>query len=369
MHPLEWLDERDLGLAALRRGGRTAIVMPGLFALGDKVFTNAEIATFGAFGSFAMLLLVDFGGPIRERLQAQAGLAIVGGGFICLGTLASRSAWIAATTMALIGFAVLFVGVVSSVLAGATTALLLSLILPITVTAPNSAIPDRLAGWGLASAASLVAVAVLWPSPIRYPLRGPAAAACRALAARLRTDVAYLLKEPDAPSETEHEEVFRQAQDALTGLQKAFLGTPYRPTGLTTATRTVVRLVDELNWLGIVLAAGRPVDGVSVNRASCAVKRCAADVLEEASSVLQDSSAGNSRANELRSSLAELDRALAAMEHNATVELPVRRLPARRLGTGGTGGTGPGAPAAQRRSMMASPRSSPRWIRAFGRRN
>ncbi len=326
MHPLAWLAQRDLGLAALRRGGRTAIVMPALFALGDKVFANADIATFGAFGSFAMLLLVDFGGPMRERLQAQAGLAVVGAVFICVGTLASRSAWLAAVTMAVIGFGVLFVGVVSSVLAGATTALLLSLILPVTVKAPNSAIPDRLAGWGLASAAGLIAISLLWPAPARHPLRGPAAAACRALAVRLRNDIAYVLKEPDAPSDAEHAAVFQAAENALDGLQKTFLATPYRPTGLSTAARTVVRLVDELNWLRTVLAAGRAVPGVAINRASCAVKRCAAEVLDGAAAVLENSNPSTSRADELRASLAGLDQALAAMEHNATVELPVRRV-------------------------------------------
>ncbi|HEX4016768.1 MAG TPA: FUSC family protein [Frankiaceae bacterium] len=328
MHPLAWLAQRDLGLAALRRGGRSAIVMPALFALGDKVLTNADIATFAAFGAFAMLLLVDFGGPMRERLQAQVGLAIVGGVFICIGTLTSRSAWLAAVTMAVVGFGALFAGVVSSVLAGATTALLLSLILPITVKAPNSAIPDRLAGWGLASAASLLAISVLWPAPVRHPLRGPAAAACRALAVQLRNDVAYLLKEPGGPTKAEHEAVFEGAEEALNGLQKTFLATPYRPTGLSTSARTVVRLVDELNWLRIVLASVHNVEGVTVNQASCVVKRCAAEVLDEAAAVLENSSPSTSRAHELRASLAGLDRALTAMEHNATMELPVRRVTA-----------------------------------------
>ena len=80
---LEWLRARDRDLAALRRAGRAAIVMPAMFALGDKVIGNPALATFAAFGSFAMLLLVDFGGPIRDRLQAQAALAIVGG-VLCL---------------------------------------------------------------------------------------------------------------------------------------------------------------------------------------------------------------------------------------------------------------------------------------------
>ena len=76
MHPLQWLGRRDRDLAALRRAGRAAIVMPAMFALGDRVIANPIVATFAAFGSFSMLLLVDFGGPLRERLQAQATLAV-----------------------------------------------------------------------------------------------------------------------------------------------------------------------------------------------------------------------------------------------------------------------------------------------------
>src|SRR3974390_1004603 len=95
-----------------------------------------------------MLLLVDFGGPMAERLQAEAALAVAGGGVVCLATLASQTAWLAAVAMAVVGFGVIFAGVVSSVLAGATTALLLAFILPVSLAAPASAVPDRLAGWG-----------------------------------------------------------------------------------------------------------------------------------------------------------------------------------------------------------------------------
>src|SRR6202011_2912573 len=118
LHPLRWLGQRDRGFAALRRATRTAIIMPAMFALGDKVIGNPQLATFAAFGSFAMLLLVDFGGPMRDRLQAQAALAVVGALSVCLGTLASREAWLAAVAMTVVGFGILFVGVVSSVLAG-----------------------------------------------------------------------------------------------------------------------------------------------------------------------------------------------------------------------------------------------------------
>ena len=186
LRPLRWLGQRDRGFAALRRATRTAIVMPAMFALGDKVIGNPQVATFAAFGSFAMLLLVDFGGPMAERLQAQAALAVTGGVFVCVATLASQTVWLAAVAMAVVGFGVIFAGVVSSVLAGATTALLLAFILPVSLAAPASAVPDRLAGWGMAAGVALVATALLWPAPARDRLRGAAAAACRALAARLR---------------------------------------------------------------------------------------------------------------------------------------------------------------------------------------
>ena len=172
MHPLRWLGQRDRDFAALRRAGRAAIVMPAMFAVGDKVIGNPAVATFAAFGSFAMLLLVDFTGPMRERLQAQAALAVVGGVFVCLGTLASQIVWLAAVAMAVVGFGVIFAGVVSSVLASATTSLLLAFILPVSLAAPVSSVPDRLAGWGMAGGAALVAVALLWPTPTRDPLRG-----------------------------------------------------------------------------------------------------------------------------------------------------------------------------------------------------
>jgi hypothetical protein len=145
----EWLATHDPAHAALRRAVRAAIIMPGLFAFGDKALGEPVIATFAAFGSFAMLLLVDFPGPLRDRLRDQAALVLACGVLICLGTLASRSTAAAAIVMALVAFAVLFSGSVSSVLAGASTALLLAFILPV----------------------SLFAIALLWPPACRGRVR------------------------------------------------------------------------------------------------------------------------------------------------------------------------------------------------------
>ena len=294
--------------------------MPAMFAVGEELIGNPALATFAAFGSFALLLLVDFGGPMRDRLQAQACLALAGAVFVIVGTVCSRSPWLAAVAMGIVGFGVLFAGAVSSVLAGASVSLLLAFILPVSITAPVSAIPDRLAGWGLASAASLLAIAVLWPAPSRDPLRAAAIAACRALAARLRSDAAHRLGGVDAPSDAEYDAAIAQSNDAVRALHRVFFATPYRPTGLSTAARTVVRLVDELNWLNAIVEQSPPqLDAIPVNREACAVKKAAAATLERGADLL---AARGGSPDALAAAVAELRDRVAAIESNtdATAE-------------------------------------------------
>jgi uncharacterized membrane protein YccC len=345
LHPLRWLGQRDRGFAALRRAARAAIIMPAMFAVGDKVIGNPQVATFAAFGSFAMLLLADFGGPMTERLQAQAALAVTGGVFVCLATLASQTAWLAAVAMAVAGFGVIFAGVVSSVLAGATTALLLAFILPVSLAAPASAVPGRLAGWGMAAGAALVAVALLWPAPARDRLRGAAAAACRALAARLQAGVAYHLSGMDGQFARDRDHAAAQADQAAQALRGAFLATPYRPTGLSTPARTTVRLVDQLIWLNsIVIQPGLHRDGV--HRAALTVREAAAAVLGRAADLL-DSRGGSS--DELGAALTELATAHAELQEGVTAGLPARPpRPASDPAVAGPGRPGPpaGDPAA-----------------------
>jgi uncharacterized membrane protein YccC len=291
--------------------------MPALFAVGGQIIANPTVATFAAFGSFAMLLLVGFSGPMGDRLKAQLALGLLGGAFVALGTLASASWWLAAASMTCVAFVVLFLGVVSSELASAAPGLLLAFILPVSLGGSASTIPDRLAGWGLATAAALLAVAWLWPAPAREPLRGPAIGACRALAARLRSDAAYMLGGPGAPTEAEHDRVVAAEQAAVAALHAVFLATPYRPTGLSTATRTVVRLVDELEWLSLVLQSGHRPKPATVQPAICQVRAAAATVLELGADVL---AVTGGRPDRLHEALAELSAAVSSMEHDAAAE-------------------------------------------------
>jgi len=120
--------------------------MPCVFAIADKVIADPQIATFAAFGSFAMLVLVEFGGPVRSRFFAYVSLACVGAVDIALGTLCSQNAWLAAGVMAVIGFAFLFSGLINGYVAAAGTAALLPFILAATIPAPASVMLARLEG-------------------------------------------------------------------------------------------------------------------------------------------------------------------------------------------------------------------------------
>ena len=101
--------------------------MPVVFGLTHLVFTNPQTSLFGAFGSFSLLLLVDFHGRPRTRLGSYGGLFVVGVCFIALGTVVSTYKVAAVVAMAVVGFAVLFAGILSPPAATGSTAALLAL--------------------------------------------------------------------------------------------------------------------------------------------------------------------------------------------------------------------------------------------------
>ena len=231
----------DSGLVSLKSAARAAIVIPAVFAFADNVIGKPQTALFAAFGSFALLVFVDFAGPTRSRLLAYLALACAGAGNIVLGTFCSRNAWLATGAMAVVGFAILFSGVINGYFAAAGTAALLTFILPVTIPVPFSEVPARLEGWGLAAAAAMCAQLLLWPARPRATLRRNAARACRALADLAETQLAD--DRSAIPSST------ASARDAVDGLRGGFLAAPQRPSGPTGPTAALASLVDELDWL------------------------------------------------------------------------------------------------------------------------
>ena len=235
---------------------------------------------------------------------------MTGGVFVCVATLASRTAWLAAVAMAVVGFGVIFAGVVSSVLAGATTALLLAFILPVSLAAPASAVP---AGWPAGG----------WPQASRWSRRrccGPRRRATGCVVPRprragrwppgwVRGSGTCSAGWTDTVRGTAITRLAR-ADQAVGALRSTFLATPYRPTGLNTPARTTVRLVDELIWLNsILIQPGLHRDGV--RRAALRVNQAAAAVLDRAADLL-GSRGGSS--DELDAALTQLAAAHAEMQ-------------------------------------------------------
>ena len=285
-------------LAALKSAARAAIVIPAVFALADKVIEQPQTSIFAAFGSFALLVLVEFTGSPKTRLVAYVALAGVGAAFITLGTLCSRNEWVGAGVMALVGFAVLFAGVISGYFAAGATGALLTFVLPVTIPAPNAAIPDRLEGWGLATGAGICALMLLWPPRRRADLQREAAGALRAVADFL-----------DGNDSAE------RAREAVDALGRRLLGTQHRPTGPTGPMAALASLPDELDWLLSFLTPSPELPALEL---ACAED---AEAVAAAAAVLRVS-AERLEGREGQPDFARLEAARDAVAHALVLRLP-----------------------------------------------
>lgn len=228
--------------SALENAIRLALVGSTAFALTLGPLDDPHAATLAIFGSFAFLLFADFGGDRGERLRDYLALALVGAVLIALGTACSRDPWLATAAMGVVGFAVLFSGVLGGTFAAGSSAALLALVLSLSIPAPLSVLPSRLLGWGIAAAFAIPALLLLWPMRPRDRLRAAAAAACHAfaelVAARGERDPALFVERREA------------ALAAALAARSSYFATPYRPTGATGRAAALAALIDDLDWLG-----------------------------------------------------------------------------------------------------------------------
>jgi uncharacterized membrane protein YccC len=237
--PRSWFLSKDPDLLVLKRSVRAAVVMPSVFALTHFLFSNPQVALFGAFGSFALLLLVEFTGRVHTRIVSYGGLYVAGAVFTVLGTVVSTHKAAAVVTMALVGFAVLFAGIVAPQVATATTAALLTFVLPVAVAQPASAVGPRLIGWTIGAAFCITACMLLWPPPWHDNLRRRLAAAISAVG-RLADARCRGTDDPKA---------YADVRDQLQQLQRQFSGTPYPPTGAASGAVALSKLVGRVEWV------------------------------------------------------------------------------------------------------------------------
>jgi uncharacterized membrane protein YccC len=238
--PLRWRP-RDGGLLSLRRAARAAVLMPALFAVALLGTHDVQLTTFVGFGTFALVVLADFGGRPLNRAGAYVATALIGAVLIVAGTLAGGLApWVAALAMLVVAFAVQMAGVFGGYAAASQVALQLAFVLAVSVPAPPGAAVARVEGWLLASAVATVAALVLWPQHERAALRERAASAFHSLAALIeaRRDTA------GAAAIARRQEA---AGEAVRTVRAEYAMTPLRPAGPTRRDRAFAELVVELD--------------------------------------------------------------------------------------------------------------------------
>ena len=230
--------------AAGLRTVRAVLVIPSLFALTFEGFGNLQMALFAAFGGFANLIMASFGGTRRDKLIAHLGLAVIGSVGLIIGTAVNRITWLAVLVTIPVTFGIFFAGVAGPNAASGVTAALLPYVLPVATPGTISMIPDRLAGWWLASVGLDRGRAVALAAVPRRP------------AARGRGQIG-----PDAGlapaasvSGTATAADMQACQEAKHQLMAAFASTPYRPVGLATADQGMASVVQLLEWCTTLVA-------------------------------------------------------------------------------------------------------------------
>jgi uncharacterized membrane protein YccC len=263
---------------AALRAIRATVVVSGLFALTEQVIGNLQMATFAAFGSFATLVLAAFGGTRRDKLLAHLALALAGSVLLTIGTVVSSSVLLAALATVPVTFVVFFAGIAGPNAASGVTAALLAYVLPAASQGTISLVPDRLAGWWLASVAGTAAVLLLATRTDDDALRRASSTLAAAVADELDAAV-------DGTAGEEHlAKAFALKQDLLA----RFTATPYRPTGLAAAEQALANCVELLEWC-TALSADAIRERADLTGASPEARRLlstTSGVLREVSSLL-----------------------------------------------------------------------------------
>lgn len=237
-----WLPRRSRDAAL--RAARTTVVVAGLLALAIEVIGNPQTATFAGFGGFATLLLSSFGGTRREKLLAHLGLALAGSALLTIGTAVAHTVLLGGLVTLAVVFAVLFCGLAAPNAAAGTTGALLAYVLPAASPGTMAMVPDRLAGWWLASLAGTAAVLLTSGIEARDGLTASASRLAAELAGCLEQALDGRLDPGALPA----------AAEGAQELVASFTATPLRPLGWSARDQAVANAVQLLEWSAALVA-------------------------------------------------------------------------------------------------------------------
>ncbi|MBU3750179.1 MAG: FUSC family protein [Mycobacterium sp.] len=256
------LRDRDPSRDGLRRALRAAIGVPLAAALGFLTAGATQTPAFTVVGAIALLIVVDFPGSVGTRALAYGGLGVNGALLIVLGTWSAPHPWVSVLLCFAVGALVHFLGLLSEVAAAGQRAALMMFLLPVSM--PAGPLTDRLLGWLLALLVCVPTALFVFPPRYTTELRHLAARVCSALADWIESGAT------DGADD--------RARAAMAALRAEFLSRAYRPMVMTAGSRSLIRVVSNLQWLtnrmdsdtGHVLAHIGPL-GVAVLRSSAEV--------------------------------------------------------------------------------------------------
>lgn len=267
------LRKRDPSRDGLRRALRAGIAVPLAATVSFLVAGDTQAPVFTLVGSIALLIVADFPGSTGTRAFAYGGLGFVGLLLIGLGTWAAPHPLVAVLLCFAVGALVSFLGLLSDLVAAGQRSTLMVFILAVSM--PVGPLTDRLLGWLLALLVCVPAALFLFPPRYTTELRHLAALVCAALADRIEAG--------DAQGEGEEDKAGAGAGDrvneAMGALRAEFLSSAFRPMAMTAGSRSLIRVVSNLQWLTDRVNSDSGQLLAHIGPLSVAVLRSSAEVL------------------------------------------------------------------------------------------
>lgn len=248
---------RDPDQRALRKAGRTAVVMSVGFLFGIHVVHNAQFAVIATFTGAALLGIADFSGSRRQRIRVTAITALAGAVLLAIGTAVSTNTAAATATMFVVTLVVGFSAVFSGYFAAGSSAVIVFYVVATGVQGPMSVIPSREAGLAVGGVLSVLAAGWLWPSRSTAECRGCLASVYR----RLAEQVSDLTSDRRSRGPALDAERASDLAESILDAERSIARSAWRPDGLASPHKARMYMLQGARRMSSLLAAFDTIDG------------------------------------------------------------------------------------------------------------